>query len=104
MNSTKHPRKNENYNEILEKPFILNPQTVSTVRRRYRSSLSRPAVVDCGWKVTERIKKATSVSETKKKEELPMKLLDDQKIPTAKRNPRRPHHSQNISTLLPRWD
>jgi hypothetical protein len=66
---------------------------VSTVRRRYRSSLSRPAVVDCGWKVTERIKKATSVSETKKKEELPMKLLDDQKIPTAKRNPRRLHHS-----------
>jgi hypothetical protein len=23
-NSTKHPKKNENYNEILEKPFIFN--------------------------------------------------------------------------------
>jgi hypothetical protein len=29
----------------------------------------------------------------KKKEELPMKLLDNPKIPTARRNPRRPHHS-----------
>jgi hypothetical protein len=28
--STKHPKKNENYNEILEKPFIFNLQTVST--------------------------------------------------------------------------
>jgi hypothetical protein len=23
-NNTKHPKKNENYNEILEKPFIFN--------------------------------------------------------------------------------
>jgi hypothetical protein len=29
----------------------------------------------------------------KKKEELPMKLLDDPKIPTARRNSRRPHRS-----------
>jgi hypothetical protein len=29
----------------------------------------------------------------KKKKELPMKLFDDLKIPTARRNPRRPHHS-----------
>jgi hypothetical protein len=28
-----------------------------------------------------------------KKKELSMKLLDDSKIPTARRNPRRPHHS-----------
>jgi hypothetical protein len=28
-----------------------------------------------------------------KKKELPMKLLDDPKIPTARRNPRRPYHS-----------
>lgn len=28
--STKHLKKNENYNEILEKPFIFNLQTVST--------------------------------------------------------------------------
>jgi hypothetical protein len=32
-NNTKHLKKNENYNEILEKPFIFNLQTVSTVRR-----------------------------------------------------------------------
>jgi hypothetical protein len=46
-----------------------------------------------GWKVTERVKKITSLPETKKKEELLMKLLDDPKIPIARRNPRRPHHS-----------
>jgi hypothetical protein len=74
-NSTKHPKKNENYNEILEKPFF-SLQTVSTVRRRCRSSLSRPGVVDCGREVAERIKKTTSISKTKKKKELPMKLLD----------------------------
>jgi hypothetical protein len=39
-NSTKQLKKNENYNEILEKPFIFNLQTVSTARRRCRSSLS----------------------------------------------------------------
>jgi hypothetical protein len=32
-NNTKHPKKNENYNEILEKPFIFNLQTVSMTRR-----------------------------------------------------------------------
>jgi hypothetical protein len=36
---------------------------------------------------------ATSIPKTKKKEELPMKLLDDPKIPIARRNPRRSHHS-----------
>jgi hypothetical protein len=60
---------------------------------RCRSSLSRPNVVGCGREVAKRVKKTTSVSETKKKKELPMKLLDDPKIPTARRNPRRPHHS-----------
>jgi hypothetical protein len=57
---------------------------VSTAPRRYRSSLSRPNVVGCGWEVAERVKKTTSVPKTKKKEELPMKLLDDPKIPIAK--------------------
>jgi hypothetical protein len=90
-NSTKHPKKNKNYNEILEKPFIFNLHTVSMARRR--SSLSRHDVVGCGQEVAERVKKTTSVPETKKKEELSMKLLDDPKIPTARQNPRRPHHS-----------
>jgi hypothetical protein len=43
--------------------------------------------------VAEPVKKITSIPETKKKEELPMKLLDDPKNPTARRNPRRPYHS-----------
>jgi hypothetical protein len=90
-NSTKHPKKNEYYNEILENPFIFNLQTVWTARRR--SFLSRPDVVGCRREVAERVKKTTSVPKTKKKEELPMKLLDDPKIPTARRNPQRPHHS-----------
>jgi hypothetical protein len=82
-NSTKHLKKNDNYNEILEKPLIFNLQTVSTARRRCRSSLSRPGVVGCGRKVAEWVKKTTSVPKMKKKEELPMKLLDDPKILTA---------------------
>jgi hypothetical protein len=92
-NSTKHSKKNRNYNEILAKPFIFNLQIVSTARRHCRSSLSRPDVVGCGREVAERVKKTTSVPKTKKNEELPMKLLDDPKILTTKRNPRRPHHS-----------
>jgi hypothetical protein len=92
-NRTKYPKKNENYNEILEKPFIFNLQAVLTACRRCRSSLSRPDVVGCGWEVAERVKKTTSVPKTKKKEELLMKLLGDLKIPTARRNLRRPHHS-----------
>jgi hypothetical protein len=83
-NSTKHPKKNKNYNEILEKPFIFNLQTVLMVPRHCRSSLSRPNIVGCRQEVTERVMKTTSISETKKKEELPMKLLDDPKIPTAR--------------------
>jgi hypothetical protein len=66
------------------KPFIFNLQTVSTTRRRYRSSPSRPNVVGCGREVAERVKKTTSVPEMKKKEELPMKHLDDPKIPRAR--------------------
>jgi hypothetical protein len=62
------------------------------MRRRYRFSLSRSDVVGCGWKVAERVKKTTSIPEMKK-EELSIKLLDDPKIPTARRNPQRPHHS-----------
>jgi hypothetical protein len=83
-NSTKNPKKNENYNEILEKPFMFNLQTVLIVRRRCHSSLSWTDVVGCGRKVAERVKKTTSVLETKKKEELLMKLLDDPKIPTTR--------------------
>jgi hypothetical protein len=55
--------------------------------------MSRLDVVGCGQEVAERVKKTTSVPETKKKEELQMKLFDDPRIPTARRNPRRPHHS-----------
>jgi hypothetical protein len=86
-NSTKQSKKNKNYNEILEKPFTFNLQTVSTARRRGRSSLSRPDVVGCGREVAEGVKKTTSVPETEKKEELPMKHLDDLKIPTVRQNP-----------------
>jgi hypothetical protein len=62
------------------------------VRYRYHFSPSRSDVVGCGWKVAERVKKTISIPEMKK-EELLIKLLDDPKIPTARRNPRRPHHS-----------
>jgi hypothetical protein len=79
MNSLKHPKKNEIYSEILEKPFIFNLHTVSTTRRRCRSS----DVVGCEREAIERFKKV----------ELSMKLLDDPKIPIARRNPCRPHHS-----------
>jgi hypothetical protein len=92
-NSTKQSKKNENYNEILEKPFIFNLQTVSTARHRCCFFLNRRDVVGCGREVAERVKKTTSVPEMKKKEELPMKLLDDPKIPTARQNPQRPNHS-----------
>jgi hypothetical protein len=54
-NNTKHLKKNENYNEILEKLFIFNLQTVSTARRRCRSSLSRPDVIGCGREVAKRV-------------------------------------------------
>jgi hypothetical protein len=95
-NNTKHPKKNENYNEILEKPFIFNLQTMSMGRHRCHSSRSRPDVVGYGREVIERVKKTTSIPKTKKSEELPMRLLDNPKIPTARRNPRRPHHSHKL--------
>jgi hypothetical protein len=60
---------------------------MSTARCRCRSTLSRPDVVGCGREAAEQVKKTTSVPETKKKEEVSMKLLDDPKIPTARRNP-----------------
>jgi hypothetical protein len=53
MNSTKHLKKNKNYNEILEKPFNFKFQTVLTARRRCRSSLNPPDVVGCGREVAE---------------------------------------------------
>jgi hypothetical protein len=87
-NSITHSKKNKNYNKILEKPFIFNLLTVSMVRRRFHSFPSQFDVVGCGQKVAEWVKKTTSVPETKKKEELPMKLLDDVKICTTRRNPR----------------
>jgi hypothetical protein len=49
-------------------PFVFNLQTVSTARHRCRSSQSRPDVVVCGREVAERVKKTTSVPETKTKE------------------------------------
>jgi hypothetical protein len=88
-NSIKHLKKNENYNEILEKPFIFNLKTVLTACRRCRSCVSRLEVVGCGREVTERVKKTTSIPKMMKKEELSLKLLDDPKIPTATRNPRK---------------
>jgi hypothetical protein len=39
----------------------------------------------------------------KKKKELPMKLLDDLKILTARRNSRRPHHSHKPLDVAARW-
>jgi hypothetical protein len=98
--STKHLKKNENYNKIFEKPFIFNLQTVSTVRRRCRSSLSRPDIVGCGREVVERVKKTTSVPKMNKKEEIPMKLIDDLKISTARQNPQRPHHSHKLLSVI----
>jgi hypothetical protein len=69
--------------------------TVLTARRRCRSTLSRPDIVSCGQKAAERVKKTTSVPETKKKEELPMKQpyenLEDHTTPTS------------LSTLPLRW-
>jgi hypothetical protein len=59
-------------------------------------SRPEPDVVGCRRKVTQWIKKTTSIPKTKKKEELPMKLLDDPKIPTSRRNPRRPHNSHKL--------
>jgi hypothetical protein len=53
-NGTKHLNKNKNYIKILEMSFSFNLQTVSTVRRRCRTSDSRPDVVGCGREVVER--------------------------------------------------
>ena len=50
-NSTKYLNKNENYNEILEMPFVFDLQTVSTERCRSRSFLSQYDVVGCGREV-----------------------------------------------------
>jgi hypothetical protein len=83
-NSIKHSKKNKNYNEIFEKSFIFNIQIVSMARHRCCSSLSRPNVVGCEREVAKRVKKTTFVLEMKKKEELPMKLLDNPKIPTTR--------------------
>ena len=49
-------------------PFVLNLGTVSTARRRCRSSYSQPDVVRYGREVAERVKKNTYVPEPKKKE------------------------------------
>jgi hypothetical protein len=67
-NCTNHLKKNENYNKILEKPFIFNLQTVSMARCRCHSFLSRPDVIDCGREVAEQVKMTTSVPKMKKKE------------------------------------
>jgi hypothetical protein len=48
VNNTKHLNKNENYIYVLEILFIFNLQTMSMVRRRCRTSQSRPDVVSCG--------------------------------------------------------
>jgi uncharacterized protein YerC len=56
-NSTKQLKKNENYNEIFEKSLIFNLQTVSTVRRCIRYSLSQSDIVGYGWEFAEQVKK-----------------------------------------------
>jgi hypothetical protein len=68
LNSTKYLKKNKNYNEILEKLFIFNLQTVSIARHRCRSSLSRLDVVGYRREVAEWVKKTTSVPKMKKNE------------------------------------
>jgi hypothetical protein len=85
----------------LRSPFIFNLWTVSTAHRR--SFLSLSDVVGCGRKVTERVKKTTSVPETKKKKELPMKLLADPKIPQTDEILEDQTTPTSLSTLLPRW-
>jgi hypothetical protein len=57
-NTTNHLNKNKNY----------NLPTVSMARRHCCSSLSQLDVVRCGQEVAERVKKSTSIPETKKKE------------------------------------
>jgi hypothetical protein len=59
---------NKNYNEILKMPFIFNLHVVPTVRRLCLSSLSRHDIVRCEREVVKRVKKTTSVPETKKNE------------------------------------
>jgi ppGpp synthetase/RelA/SpoT-type nucleotidyltranferase len=66
-NSIKYLNKKENYNEILEMSFVFNLQTMSIAFRRCRSSLSQPDIVGCRREVTGRVKKTTSVLETRKK-------------------------------------
>jgi hypothetical protein len=56
-NNTKHLNKNKNYIEICEMPFIFNLQIVSTARRCYCSSESRPCVTGCGCEVVERTRR-----------------------------------------------
>jgi hypothetical protein len=53
-NYTKHLNKNKNYNKILEMPFVFNLQTVWTVHRRCRSSMSRLDVAGCRREVVEK--------------------------------------------------
>jgi hypothetical protein len=101
MNSTKNPKK-KNYNKIFEKPFIFNLQTMSTTRHRCRSFLSRHNVVGCRRKVVERVKKTTYVPNTKKKEKLPIKLLDDPKIPHPNEILEEHTTPISLSTLPPR--
>jgi hypothetical protein len=36
-------------------------------RHRCRTSMNRPDIVDCGQKISEQVKKTTSVTETKNK-------------------------------------
>jgi hypothetical protein len=59
---------------------------VLTARHRCHTSSGRSDVVGCGQKVAERVKKSTSIPEMNKKDELPMKLLNDPKILTTSRS------------------
>jgi hypothetical protein len=68
-------------------------------RHRCRSSLSRPDVVGCGREVAERVKKTTSILETKK-EQPSIKLHGDPEIPTSRRSPREPLCSHKLLDVI----
>jgi hypothetical protein len=74
--------------------FVFNLQNMSTVRHRCRSYMSPPGIVGCGRKV-ERVKKPTSIPETKK-ESPPMKLHGNPEISPVRRSSQEPHHSQKL--------
>jgi hypothetical protein len=64
--------------------------------------MSRHNVVGCRQEVVERVKKTKNVPNTKKKEKLPIKLLDDPKIPHSDEILEDHTTPISLSTLPPR--